>query len=318
MERICWALSDGRIGIENEVLGVAEAVGLPICLKQIRPRPPWRWLPAQLWLAPLASLGRDSDPIEPPWPDLVIGCGRLAVPITIAIRKASRGRTFAVHLQDPQISPRHFDLVVPPQHDRVTGPNVISTVGAPHRVTPDKMREGAARLLPQVASLPSPRVAVLIGGSNSCYRLTPAITGRLADQLLRLCADTGASLLVTTSRRTGAANERVLREKLTGAPAYIWDGSGENPYFGLLGLADAIVATCDSAAMVSEACATGKPVYVIELEGGNRKFRDFHAGLRAAGMTRPFTGSLERWTYTPLNDTAVVAAEIRRRMGLPP
>ena len=315
-DRVCWALSDGRIGIENEVLGVAEAVGLPIRLKQIRPRPPWRWLPAQLWLAPFASLGPDGDPLTPPWPDLLIGCGRLAVPLSMAVRKASRGQTFTVHLQNPQIDPRHFDLVVPPKHDRVRGPNVLETLGAPNRVTAEKLRAGAEKLAPQVAHLPSPRVAVLIGGSNSCYKLTPTITERLAQRLRQLCRDAHASLLVTTSRRTGPANEAVLRETLRDLPAYVWAGTGDNPYFGLLGLADAIAATADSAAMVSEACATGKPVYVIELEGGNRKFRDFHAGLRAAGMTRAFSGRLERWTYPPLNDTAVVAAEIKRRLGL--
>ena len=81
------------------------------------------------------------------------------------------------------------------------------------------------------------------------------------------------------------------------------------------GLADAVVVTCDSVSMVSEACATGKPVLVAELDGGNAKFRAFHATLREAGHTRPFRGELERWATRPPDDTERVAAEVRRRMS---
>ena len=96
-----------------------------------------------------------------------------------------------------------------------------------------------------------------------------------------------------------------------------WDGAGENPYFGYLALADAIVVTGDSVAMVSEACATGKPVHVYGLPGGSAKFERFHQDMRDAGCTRPFHGVIEKWTYQPPDETARVAAEIRRRMAIP-
>jgi mitochondrial fission protein ELM1 len=106
-----------------------------------------------------------------------------------------------------------------------------------------------------------------------------------------------------------------LRDKLADVPAVIWDGSGENPYFAYLGLADHIVVTADSVSMVSEACSTGKPVYVVELEGGSQKFRRFHEGLRSDGITREFTGVLANWRYAPLDDTQRAAAEVRRRLA---
>jgi mitochondrial fission protein ELM1 len=68
--------------------------------------------------------------------------------------------------------------------------------------------------------------------------------------------------------------------------------------------------------MVTEAASTGKPVHVIELEGGSRKFDNFHRLMREAGVTRPFTGTLESWRYDPPNDTARAAAAVRRLMGL--
>jgi len=202
---------------------------------------------------------------------------------------------------------------VVPRHDHLRGDNVMVTTGALHRVTPAVIAAAAARLGPTFAALKRPLVAVLVGGDNGAYRMDAAAATRLGAQLATL-ADSGAGLLVTPSRRTGAANEVILRQALAGHSAFIWDGSGENPYFALLGLADAIVATPDSVSMVSEACSTGKPVYIAELPGGSRKFDDFHRGLREDGLTRRFDGRLERWSYPPLDDTARVAAEAWRRL----
>ena len=127
------------------------------------------------------------------------------------------------------------------------------------------------------------------------------MTRRLAANLRMLCDRHGAGLAVTASRRTGTENEKHLRDELADAPCWFWDGSGDNPYFGLLGLADVIVVTADS-------------VYVIELDGGSAKFARFHDALRTAGITRPFDGTLETWAYETPDDTARVAAEIAGRL----
>ncbi len=311
-----WVLTEGHIGMENQALGLAEAMGLAPEVKRLRPRFPWSRLPPRLWFAPLRSPGREGDRLEPPWPDLLITCGKRAVAPSIAIRRASRGKTFTVHVQDPPARAHAFDLVVVPEHDSLRGDNVFVTQAAVHRVTPAKLAAAAERFAPELADLPRPIVAVLIGGSNRRYRLTPAAAADIAEGLARLCSVHGAGLAVTASRRTGAENEAVLRRRLADLPAVMWDGSGENPYFGYLGLADAIVVTCDSVSMASEACATGKPLYVVELEGGSRRIGRFHRNLRRAGITRPFTGALERWSYARPDDTARAATEVKRRMGL--
>lgn len=300
--------------MENQCLGLAEALGMEAELKRITPRFPWSVLPPQLWFSPFHSIDMKKDGVMPPWPDLLIATGRPTVALSVAIRKASRGRTFTVQIQNPAVDLRRFDLVVAPAHDELTGENVISTTGALHRVTAKRLAQEAERFRNRLRHLPRPLVAVLIGGPNKHHRMTHSVVERLAEGLAKLALVHKAGIMVTPSRRTGKQNEAFIRDELSGLPAEIWDGTGDNPYFGYLGLADAVVVTGDSVSMVSEACATGKPVYVFDLDGDSRKFRNFHARLREKGITRPFTGELDSWTYEPIDDTRTVAAEVLERM----
>lgn len=310
----CWVLSDGKPGMRNQCVGLAEALGVDFVVKTIRPRLPWRMLPPQLWLSPLSAQDVDGDALSPPWPKLLIATGRQTVAVALAIKRASAGRTFIVQIQNPAFALSRFDLVVAPRHDEISGANVIVTEGALHRVTDERLAREAARFGPLLADLPRPLVAVLVGGSNRQYRFTREAAERLADGLQSLVRRHGAGLAITTSRRTGEENELLLRDALSADNAYFWDGGGDNPYFGFLGLCDAIVVTSDSVSMVSEACATGKPVHVFDLEGGSEKFRRFHRNLRRREITRPFTGEIESWSYEAFDDTGHVAREIQRRM----
>ncbi len=305
-----WVLSDGKPGMENQALGLAEAVGLANRVVRVVPRAPWRFLAPLRLAARLAENGLAS-----PWPRLLIATGRQSVPYSLAIKRASPA-TFTVQIQSPGIAARHFGLIVPPRHDRLAGANVLPTRGALHRVTPARLAAEAARFAPALAHLPHPLVAVLIGGDNGVYRLTDAVADRLIAGLEQLVKTQGAGLAVTASRRTSPAIVARLRQALANLPAVMWDNTGDNPYFGYLGLADHVIVTGDSVSMVSEACATGKPVHVVDLEGGSPKFDSFHAGLRADGLTRAFSVPLASWSYAPLNDTALVAAEVRRQIGL--
>ncbi len=309
-----WVLTDGKIGMENQCLGLAEAMGIEPVVKRVRLRLPWRLLsPVPLRAGGRWALAGGSDVLTPPWPDVLIATGRHSVVPSLFIG-AQSPNTFRIQIQSPGIPADLFDLVAVPRHDRLRGPNVLATPGAPHRVTPAVTAAAAARFAPKLAHLPHPRVAVLIGGANGAYDFPEAVMVDLAVKLTAMARATGAGLLVTASRRTRAANEAILRTALAGIPSFLWDGTGENPYFAFLGLADAIITTPDSINMVSEAASTGKPVYVADLPGGSRKFDAFHQGLRDDGVTRRFTGVLERWSYPPLDDTPRIAAEALRRI----
>lgn len=306
----CWIITEGIAGTENQCLGVAEALGVKPVVKRIALRFPWKQLSPWLPFIP-AALADNCDPIAPPFPDLIIASGRKSIGIALHVKKASGGKTFLAQLQDPRINPEYFDLVAVPQHDPTRGDNVIVTKSSLHRVTKEKLAAEREKWREKLAYLPSPRIAVLIGGNSKAHRMTQEVTARLIDQLSQL----KGGLMITASRRTGEENAKILRKKLTAPHIFFWDGTGDNPYFGFLAMADYIIVTEDSVSMTSEALATGKPVYTAKLEGGGRRLDLFHKTLQEQGYTRPFGGILENWTYAPPADTLSVATEIRKRMS---
>ncbi|WP_340115630.1 mitochondrial fission ELM1 family protein [Pelagibius sp. 7325] len=311
----CWVVTDGKAGMEIQCKGLAEALGFMPEIKRISVTKPWRWLPAALIRDPLATLGPKGDRLAPPWPDLWIASGRQTVPLTRDLRRLSGGRVFTVQIQNPAIDPALIDLIVTPEHDRLRAPNVLTTRGSLGQVTPERLAAAAGRFRARYAHLPERRIGVLIGGDNKVFRLDSRTMTTLTERLAKLARE-GWGLMITPSRRTGPRNEEILRHGLHGLPADIWDAqgdnAGENPYFGILALADHLVVTGDSVNMVSEACSTGKPVHTVQLQGHAPKFDRFHAALQQAGITRDFDGSLPEWTYTPLAETRRVAGQIRR------
>jgi mitochondrial fission protein ELM1 len=314
-----WAVSDGRAGIENQVLGLAEAVArltpAEITVKRVAYRGRiGRW-PQALNLAPRRAL---TEPLDGPWPGLWIAAGRATLPLSARVRRWSGGRTFTVQVQNPRWPLRLFDLVVAPEHDRVAGANVVSITGSPHRVTPERLAEAAAAFASRLEPLPRPLTAVLVGGTSKAFDLPTEHAAKLAAEVAGAVRRTGGAILATFSRRTPAAARAAMSAAWTDLPGWIWDGEGANPYFAFLAAADAILVTEDSTNMAVEAASTGQPVHVLPLPGGAPKFARLHADLRARRAARPFTGDLTPWTYAPLRETeraarAVVEALARRR-----
>ncbi len=302
-------LSEAYAGLQAQALGLAEAAGLTPELRVLAPRAPWRFLPAARWPAPLRVV---RDAVAPPLPALVIGCGGVAAAVGAALRRQGPK---VVQVQNPRLDPARFDLVVVNRHDELTGPNVVVTRTALHRATPARLAAAGEVWRDRLADLPRPLVAVLVGGSNGRFRLDAKVAAGLGSQLAEMMRRDGVGVALTPSRRTDPEAIGALSDALLPLGGFVWDGSGDNPYFGLLALADAIVVTMDSVSMVSEAAATSAPVLVAALPGKSRRIGLFLDGLTADGRIRPFAGRLEMWPVSPLDDTAAAAAEMRRRLG---
>jgi uncharacterized protein len=290
-------LTDGRAGHESQTLGLAEALGVAPDVRRVAPGGPYEWL------APFGPPDpRDALAIAPPYPDIVLAAGRRTIPAMRRLKRNSAGHCFTIYLNAPSRGLDTADLIVAPRHDNLFGPNVLSPLTPPNRVTPQRLAAARATPDPRLAALPGPRVAMLIGSAEGIVQDLDHIAASLIDA--------GYSVMATPSRRTIPKVAEALRAALAGPRGFFWDGDGTNPYFALLANADHIVVTGDSVNLIGEAAATGAPVHVIEPHAPRRKIAAYLDALETAGVARRWRGPFEDWRYTPINSTPTVARRI--------
>jgi hypothetical protein len=290
-EPLVWCLLGRKAGDNTQVLALAHELGYGFREKHISARP-WELL-VHLGAGPsLAGIDRAaSSPLQPPWPDLVITAGRRNEPVARWIRQRSGGLTRLVHLGRPWAPLDEWDLVVTtPQYFLPRQANVHHNSLPLLPWSPDELAVAAQGLLPQIAELPRPWIAVLVGGDSGQFVLTAdkgRRLGALADELARTC---GGSLLYTDSPRTPAAAGDALQQRLT-APgmAYRWGRSeAPNPYRGLLALADGFVVTGESMSMLAEAAATGQPLFIFDMGDGDTPWWRLRHGWRYKPLSHRF------------------------------
>jgi mitochondrial fission protein ELM1 len=275
-----WVVTSYRAGENGQILALAETLGTGYEVKQMA----YSRLASLTGLLRHVSLaGIDGDrsaPLRPPWPALIISAGLRNEPVCRWIRRQSGGHTRLVFIGRTWARPDSFDLIVTtPQYRLPPHPHVLENELTLHSITPERLQQAAAAWETRLAHLPEPRIAVVVGGNSGPYTLGPRAARRLGRLASEMAAARGGSLLVTTSARTPHRAIAPLRASLT-TPAHFFAWSpkaGDNPYIAYLALAEAIVVTADSIAMLSEACATGKPVYLFDPNRG-RESHDFRLG----------------------------------------
>jgi len=307
-------LSSGKAGHAANAIGVAEALGAAYQAETVAPRGFYSALSPYGPADPRDWPLRVASALTAPGRVIAIACGRVTVPYLRTLKRAAPEKIFAVFLQDPIASRRQFDLIWAPQHDRLSGPNVISTLTSPHPFGAQRLMRERMAIDPRFAHLPSPRAAIVLGGPSAAHAFAAADYARMSEAVRAIAAQ-GFSVMATPSRRTPPAFLAAVRQGLGDAPGFVWDGGGANPYAQILANADAILVTADSVNMVGEAAATGAPVHLFESSSRARKTDDFLSALEKLGVVRRFAGRLEKFAYAPIDSSRTIAVEIARRFG---
>lgn len=309
----CWAVTNGKAGNERQALALATSLPWPVRSLTLTARAPWSWWAPRR--VPGARLAWPADTLTPPWPRLVIGCGRDAALFTRLARTLSRGACRSVQILDPRIDPRHWDLVIAPQHDGLRGANVLNPLGSLNPVDAAWLADGR-RAWAHLQALPTPRLGVLLGGPRRGVTLDPAYAATLATAILRRHQREGGSVLLMASRRTPAAWWDRLCHALADVPGIRWRGAddGTNPYPGVLGWADRLLVTPDSVNMLSEACACGCPVHTLAPAAVTGKLARFHAALRSRGLLHDVDADTDS-RQPPLREIRAMADEVSRRLS---
>ncbi|KAJ0682070.1 putative mitochondrial fission protein ELM1 [Helianthus annuus] len=282
-----------------------------------------------------------SETFEKDGPLLVVASGRDTISVASSVKRLAPDHVFTIQIQHPRSHLSRFDLVISPHHDyypltpegkkqipwflrgwitprQPPRKNVVLTLGALHQVDSDALRCAASAWHDELASLCKPLLVVNIGGPIRHCRYGADLAKQLTASLMNVISTCG-SVRISFSRRTPKQVSEILVGEFRNHPkVYIWDGQDPNPHMGHLAWADAFVITADSVSMLSEACSTGKPVYVIGAERCTWKFAYFHKCLQERGMVRPFTGEeniAKTWTYPPLQDTRETAEHVIRALA---
>jgi uncharacterized protein len=335
-----WALLDGVSGHDSQVSGVVEALGPRFNKKKIAYNEK-AGLPNFLKFDGLATIDKKrSDLILAPWPDIIISCGRKAGVVAKAIKnKAGKDgkKTFAAHILWPGTT-FGFDMIACPKHDIIPFPfsaskKIFRFLGSPNRISKEFLLNEYRIWARTIGELPSPRIAVLVGGDSKRTSFSESHARVLCESIVELSAKFKAAVLVTTSRRT---NEQVTDYMETELKRRIgrylhfhdFNKTKANPFYAFLQLADIIIVTGDSISMCSESCSTGKPVYIYSPEGNaSEKHQEFHHALYDAGYAQEFNEETKRMILEkgiaennsmnrPLNSSSDIAAEIKIRSKL--
>ncbi|KAL9428149.1 hypothetical protein AB3S75_030190 [Citrus x aurantiifolia] len=274
-------------------------------------------------------------------PLLVVASGRDTISAASSIKRLAPENVFVVQIQHPRTHLNRFDMVITPCHDyypltphaqeqipwflrRWITPreppdqHVVLTVGALHQADSAALRNAASVWHDELAVLPKPLFVVNVGGPTSNCTYGVDLAKQLTAMLQGVIWSCG-SIRVSFSRRTPEKVAKIIVNKFSNNPkVFIWNGEDPNPHMGHLAWADAFLITADSVSMLSEACSTGKPVYVIGAERCTWKFAYFQKSLQERGVVRPFTGKediSENWSYPPLNDLAEAANWVKKALA---
>ena len=302
-------LTQGMHGMVSQVEGLARALGLTYKHQSIKLKHLWSLLPPKL--TPISeNLVKEKFVCDS---KVIISCGRKSVIPSIALKKRLGKEIFTIHVQDPKVSLKHFDLVISPEHDNVKGDNVLTTKGAIHYLTKKEIKDNSNYL--DIKKEKRKLVAFIIGGPNKYYNYNDLAIQQLFTKIKTLFTPDKYKIIIVPSYRTP---EKIIKNAYDtfNFNHLVIKTVDKKAYLSALSLADISVVTCDSTSMISEAAITGKPVYIAMMKSNknNARFKKFYSLLTNLGITRELKDNVEEWSYESLNEVNRIAPIIKTKM----
>ncbi len=303
-------LTEGMHGMISQVEGLAKALDLDFTHHKVELNNFWKFIPPKL--TPISNkVYKDFDATNY---DIIISCGRKSVVPSIYLKKNSQKKIINIHIQDPKVNLKHFDIIVTPEHDGVTGDNVISSKGAIHYLTEQEISSSKDYLVGRLDNKKN-YLGLIIGGPNKYYNYSNQIIERVLLKVKKISELNKLQVIAIPSIRT-PKNIITMTSEILGENHLAINEVDKRAYLSTLALSKYLVVTCDSTSMISEAAITGKPVYVEELPAKKndyrfKKFRDLFTKLN---IIKKLDKNLEDWTYKKLDETNRIAKEIKEKI----
>ena len=303
-------LTQGMHGMVSQVEGLAKALGLNFKHQKIELKSFWNLIPPKI--SPISeNLVKNKFVCDC---KIIISCGRKSVIPSIALKKRLGNQIFNIHIQDPKISFKYFDLIVSPEHDNLKGENIINTTGAIHYLTKKEIIDNS-QYLGIEREKRKELVAFIIGGPNKYYRYSEKQIHELFNKVKTTFTTDKFKIIVIPSYRTP---ENILKMAFNtfNVDHHVVKIIDKKAYLSALAISNYIVVTCDSTSMISEAAITGKPVYIAMMKSfkPTGRFKKFYSQLRDLGITRELENNVESWSYNKLNEVSRIAPIVKEKM----
>lgn len=313
MKHKAWIISENAAGMLEQAKGLAEGLNLDYDHAEISLSFPWKHIPPKL--TPIRSWVTNRTFSTGSIPPVVISCGRKSVVPALTLKKL-KPQTVCIHILNPYINTSYFDWVIAPQHDQISGNNVIETVGSVHYLTQEKILKHKGHLNKQINSQKK-TIAFFIGGPNNCYNLNESIITELTYTIYKSFNQSEYQLLFIPSRRTPKSVIEWLAKNIR-PNDFLGSETCREDYLSALAWADKIIITSDSVCMISESASTGKPIFIATLPKirKNHRFERFHQSMQAEGITRPLGNATDYWQYKPINDIEHIINQLKQSLRL--
>ena len=306
-------LTEGMHGMISQVEGMARALKTTFNHKIVRLRFPWNLVPPKLTPISEIILKDKIYLIENEIPDLIISCGRKSVIPSILLKKKNK-KIFSIHIQDPKINSKNFDIIIVPEHDNLEGDNIISSKGAIHYINQLEIEKTKPYLMDNIQS--QKIVSLILGGPNKYYSFSNEELTKVFKKIKTDFISDGYKAIIIPSLRTP---KRIieLAIKEFDSDNFVVNSVDKQAYLSALALATCIVVTCDSTSMISEAAASGKPIFVAHMRSkkNNYRFRKFFQLFKEMGITRDLGERVQEWSYNTLNEAERIAIIINSKLN---
>ena len=300
-------LTEGLHGMISQVEGLAKALNLEYFHEKIELNNFWKLIPPSLTPVKKYVFKNNIDKEF----DIIISCGRKSVIPSIYLKKNSNKKIINIHIQNPRVSLNNFNYIIAPEHDGISGKNVISSKGALHYLTIEEI-EKSRDYLQNKSNTKKDILTLILGGPTKYYNYTTQNIKSIFSNIKNLTEKNNLHLIVIPSNRTPLETVSLAKSELMKDTTII-ETVDKKAYLSALCLAKYIVVTCDSSSMISEAALTGKPVYVamIETNRNDKRFQDFRKLFENMNILRKLDDKLETWSYEKLDEANRVSKLIK-------
>ena len=306
-------LTEGYHGMISQVEGMAKALKVEFQHKIVRLNWLWNYVPSKFTPKSDVILKDKNYISDPEQFDLIISCGRKSVIPSIILKKKNN-KIFTIHIQDPKVNFNNFDIIIAPEHDNIQGANVISSKGAIHYITQEEIEKSKSYLVDKVNS--KKIVTLILGGPNRYYGFNNNELTKIFNEIKTNFISKGYKAFIIPSMRTPKKTIEIATKEFIN-DGYVVNSIDKQAYLSSLALATNIVITCDSTSMISEAAASGKPIFVAHMQPkrNNYRFRKFFQLFKELGITRNLGDKVESWTYNSFNEAERIATMVHSKLS---